>query len=65
MNGGTLRLDARELLSVVGVAVAGLALAALAAFTPWYDAGDRGSSVVELEAPTAVQVVPKVPSAQQ
>lgn len=63
VSGGSIRLDARELLSVVAVALAGLLLAALAAFTPWYNPGDRGPSVVELEAPTAVHVVPKVPAA--
>jgi hypothetical protein len=46
--------DVREFLAVVGVAAAGLALAAAAAFTPWYGpvaGGDR--MVIEVHAPVA------------
>jgi hypothetical protein len=44
----------REFLAVVGVATAGLALAAAAAFMPWYGpaAGDDGV-VIEVHAPVA------------
>jgi hypothetical protein len=43
----------REILMVLAVAFAGLFLAALAAFTPWYAAvsGPAGASVVEMRGP--------------
>jgi hypothetical protein len=46
--------DVREFLAVVGVAAAGLTLAAAAAFMPWYGpaaGGDR--MVIEVHAPVA------------
>lgn len=45
----------RELLVVVGLAVAGLTLAALAVFTPWYqDAGRAGGAIVTIVGPAGV-----------
>jgi hypothetical protein len=44
--------DVRELLAVVGVATAGLALAAAAAFMPWYGPAEGGDvAVIEVHAP--------------
>lgn len=44
----------REVVMVFAIAVAGLLLAVVAAFAPWYDGGlaDRGT-VVEMRAPDA------------
>jgi hypothetical protein len=56
MEAGSARADVcrdggrREMLVVVGVALAGLLLAALAAFAPWY-AVDGDPAVIELRGP--------------
>lgn len=45
---------ARELARVVAVALAGAALAAAAAFTPWYEPGPAGTTaVVDVRPPAA------------
>jgi hypothetical protein len=45
-------MNAQEFLAVVGVAAAGLVLAAAVAFGPWYGPGADGS-VIEVRAPAA------------
>jgi hypothetical protein len=47
----SIRAGTRELLAVVGVAAAGLTLAALAAFTPWYAPADGSADVIEVHRP--------------
>jgi hypothetical protein len=42
----------RELAMVLAVALLGLLLAALAAFTPWY-AGSTGTTLVEMHVPAS------------
>jgi len=62
VSGGGAMEGAREILKVLAMAFAGLVLAALAAFTPWYDGADRGpgaGQVVEMREP-AVVVAPAV-----
>jgi len=51
---GAVGTDVREFLAVVGVAAAGLALAAAAAFMPWYGpVGSGDGMVIEVHAPVA------------
>jgi hypothetical protein len=51
---GFVGTDVREFLAVVGVATAGLALAAAAAFMPWYGpAAGHDGMVIEVYAPVA------------
>lgn len=47
---------AREIVMVLALAVVGLLLAVVAAFTPWYDGGSayRQGPVVEMRAPDVV-----------
>jgi hypothetical protein len=52
---------ARELAAVVGVALAGLALAAAVAFTPWYGVAAAEPAVIELRGP----VGPAAPAEQR
>jgi hypothetical protein len=64
VDAGSLHTDAREFLTVVGVAVGGLALAAVAAFVPWYEGPERTGAVVELHAPVAADV-PEAPAEER
>jgi hypothetical protein len=60
MGGGVVKaipVDVREFGTVVGLALAGLALAAAAAFTPWYPVADP--QVTEVRGP-AGPVAPQV-----
>ena len=51
MGVGSIQTDVREFLAVVAVAVVGLALAGVVAFTPWYAPGAGDSAVIELRGP--------------
>lgn len=51
MGAESVKDDAREFLAVVGVAVAGLVLAAVAAFTPWYQHSGADPAVIEVHGP--------------
>jgi hypothetical protein len=58
MGGGTVKtesipVDVRAFGTVVGVALVGLTLAAVAAFTPWYPPGSGDAGVIELRGPAA------------
>jgi hypothetical protein len=45
--------DAREFLTVVGVAAAGLVLGAVVAFAPWYAGPAGDADVMEVRGPVA------------
>lgn len=51
MDAESIRVDVREFLTVVALAMAGLALAAVAAFTPWYSHGTAVPAVTEMYGP--------------
>lgn len=53
MDAESIRAGGREFLVVGGVAMAGLTLAAVTAFTPWYAQDDGATAVVEVRGPAA------------
>jgi hypothetical protein len=54
VDAGSAHADTREFLAVVGVAAAGLTLAATAAFVPWHGGAEPAGAVIEVHAPAVV-----------